>query len=152
MLTESELEHLLAAARERNREHGVTGLLLYCDGNFMQYFEGPKVDVALIWEVIRRDCKHHDIVTLFDRTVPERLFADWTMAYRSTEPPDFAALLRGDWVTRCEGLPEECWFAPGVRLLHEFWRNNQTSMKSVPDLTPLRSGRAVIRFPPAAGK
>jgi hypothetical protein len=131
-LTEEELQHLLVAARTRNQEHGVTGLLLFCDGNFMQYFEGPKTEVAKIWDIIRHDEKHFDIVTLFDRTVPERLFSGWTMAYRPTETPDFTTLLQCDWGTRQEGRPEECWFPPGVRLLRDFWRNNQPGLKGAP--------------------
>ncbi|MCD6061890.1 MAG: hypothetical protein K0S16_2201 [Moraxellaceae bacterium] len=137
-LDDSELEHLLQAARTRNREHGITGLLLYCEGSFMQYLEGPKADIAPVWDIIRADEKHNHIITLFDRTVPARLYSDWTMAYRRTEPPDFAKLLNSDWATSSEGTPEQCWFVPGVRMLRDFWELNQT----------MPAGRAP---PPASG-
>ena len=123
-LGDAELEHLLQAARTRNQEQGITGLLLYCEGSFMQYLEGPKEAVARIWDIIRGDEKHHHIITLFDRTVPARLYADWTMAYRRTEPPDFTRLLNSDWATSTEGTPEQCWFVPGVRMLRDFWELN----------------------------
>ncbi len=37
--TEAELRHLLQRAQERNRTQGVTGVLLFDAGNFMQYIE-----------------------------------------------------------------------------------------------------------------
>ena len=37
-----ELDALLASSRARNAENGVTGVMLYARGSFMQYLEGPK--------------------------------------------------------------------------------------------------------------
>ena len=41
LLRPEEIEYLLTRARERNEEYGITGVLLYIGGNFMQYIEGP---------------------------------------------------------------------------------------------------------------
>ena len=40
-LSEDENIGILRSAREHNEKSGVTGMLLYRDGNFMQVLEGP---------------------------------------------------------------------------------------------------------------
>ena len=47
---------MLTEARERNQQLGVTGLLLYKDGDFIQLLEGDKATVkALFQDSIRKD-------------------------------------------------------------------------------------------------
>ena len=41
------LEHLLAASRARNLQRGITGLLLFRDGIFIQVLEGKTAAVQL---------------------------------------------------------------------------------------------------------
>jgi hypothetical protein len=36
----TQLEQTLSESRQQNRDHGITGVLLYHDGSFMQYIEG----------------------------------------------------------------------------------------------------------------
>ena len=43
--TKPELQALLEQARQKNAKLGVTGMLLYKDGNFMQVLEGEKETV-----------------------------------------------------------------------------------------------------------
>ena len=42
LLNLEEIGYLLRRARERNTEYGITGVLLYVGGNFMQYIEASK--------------------------------------------------------------------------------------------------------------
>jgi hypothetical protein len=82
-LSQAELEHLLKRARERNEQQGVTGVLLYSHGNFMQYLEGTAAGLAKIYDVIKTDPLHHGIIELLSEPIDKREFAEWSMAFRS---------------------------------------------------------------------
>jgi Sensors of blue-light using FAD len=62
-LSEAEMEALLLDARERNQRHGITGILLYGEGNFMQCIEGLPDDVELIYARICAT-RHATLATL----------------------------------------------------------------------------------------
>src|SRR4051812_4552850 len=77
-----ELNTLLAQSRDRNAREGITGLLLYHEGGFVQALEGAEAKVRNVFVSILRDRRHHRIVTVFEETVAEREFAGWHMAFR----------------------------------------------------------------------
>jgi hypothetical protein len=56
--TAADLERIVQQARERNRSEGVTGLLIYDQGSFFQWLEGPALGVARVWESISRDARY----------------------------------------------------------------------------------------------
>ncbi len=75
----NELEPLLESARARNRAADVTGLLIYDNGRFFQWLEGPRENLSSIWRLIRSDARHTDIEVLDDTMSPARLFGQWDM-------------------------------------------------------------------------
>lgn len=75
----SELQSLIAEARGRNRSFGITGMLLYDGGRFLQTLEGPPAAVERLWSSIRRDPRHGQIEILSQHIVPSRLFSGWDM-------------------------------------------------------------------------
>jgi hypothetical protein len=79
-----ELNTLLANARLRNSVYGVSGLLLYHAGSFLQTLEGPEAGVDLIYGSILRDARHKNPKILNRATIRRREFADWTMAFIDT--------------------------------------------------------------------
>jgi hypothetical protein len=83
LLSMPELNHLLERARARNAREGVTGVLLYSHGNFMQYLEGPASGMSKIYEIIKADPLHRGIIELLREPIRTREFADWSMAFRS---------------------------------------------------------------------
>ncbi|HYD18740.1 MAG TPA: BLUF domain-containing protein [Patescibacteria group bacterium] len=72
---------LLTLCRENNLVHGITGMLLYRGGVFMQAIEGPKTAVERLYANIRRDPAHTGIITLLDEPVEARDFAAWEMGF-----------------------------------------------------------------------
>lgn len=80
-LTESDLDELLFDVRERNKVQKVTGLLLYNDGSFIQLIEGPKEVIEGLFEKIKVDKRHSNIVLLLNEKITKRAFPDWTMGY-----------------------------------------------------------------------
>lgn len=85
---ERDLTALLEQARKKNAQLGITGMLLYRDGDFLQVLEGPKDGVLLLYSRIIRDQRHHAVTTLANADVPERGFGDWSMAFHEVTPED----------------------------------------------------------------
>jgi hypothetical protein len=73
----------LARARVNNERLGITGLLLYDDGSFLQVLEGEQSVIEKLYELIERDKRHTRIVALLRRDVPARHFAQWRMGFAS---------------------------------------------------------------------
>jgi hypothetical protein len=114
-LTPAQIEHLLERARERNARAGVTGLLLYGDGSFMQYIEGPPEGLQPIYDIILADPLHRQINELLNEPIAEREFADWAMAYDSVTTPGFLKQLRADATSigRARQMLRDVWGAYG---------------------------------------
>ncbi len=78
-LGEEGLARLLEGARRHNATHGITGMLLYCEGTFFQVLEGePDVIEALIGR-IARDPRHANLTVIVRESIPRRNFGEWTM-------------------------------------------------------------------------
>jgi methanogenic corrinoid protein MtbC1 len=94
--SQSELEQLVKQARGRNRSLGVTGMLLYQNGRFLQTLEGPPAGLAMVWASIRRDERHRDIEVLTEHMVSNRLFSDWDLLLYSREQDPHRATRASD--------------------------------------------------------
>ena len=79
--SDTELHALLQASRARNQHLGITGLLLYKDGNFMQALEGDELAVRALHTTIKADRRHHGVVTLDSGHQASRQFAQWSMGF-----------------------------------------------------------------------
>jgi hypothetical protein len=90
LLKADEIRHLLEAARDRNTRWDITGALLYFDENFMQYIEGPRSKLELVYRIIRKDPLHTGLIKLMKGPVDGRVFADWRMAFDSPLAPLWA--------------------------------------------------------------
>ena len=83
MLSELALFELLCTTRARNERRGLTGLLLYSDGRFMEVLEGPESDVREVFESILRDPRHKNVDLLRFEWLEQRHFLDWRMGFRT---------------------------------------------------------------------
>jgi hypothetical protein len=119
LLSQAEIDHLLERARERNGAAGVTGLLLYDEGNFMQYIEGPRDGLMAIYQIILADPLHRDLSELLNEPVAQREFADWTMAFRPKMLPPFLTP-SGKRPPRAAGSGLDT-LGPGRALLRSVW-------------------------------
>lgn len=79
--SEVELLYLLAAARSRNRSEGLTGLLVYDEGQFFQWIEGPPLSLQRVWHSIQKDPRHQSLRVITDAEIPIRLFSQWHMQF-----------------------------------------------------------------------
>ncbi len=114
--TETELIDLLAKARVKNSKLGITGMLLYKDGNFMQVLEGEESAVRQLYATIRRDPRHHKLTLLDKGNLAERRFSDWSMGFRNLNDKEIQSIpgfnqFMNKSLTAAEFMsnPNKCW-------------------------------------------
>lgn len=99
-LGKDDLVGLLDHVRAKNDALGLTGMLLYSDGSFVQTLEGPDEVVEETFGRIAVDLRHRDVFVALREAVEERAFPTWSMGFReiSTEesetPPGFSDYLQ----------------------------------------------------------
>ena len=81
----SELLEWVEPFREKNVRLGITGLLLYKHGAFMQALEGHEEAVRALFATIREDKDHHHVLTLVAMPVARRQFPDWSMGFKNLD-------------------------------------------------------------------
>jgi len=73
------IESILHQSRDHNPGTGVTGVLCYGGGIFLQAIEGGRMTISQLYGHIQRDPRHKDVVLLHYEEISERRFAGWTM-------------------------------------------------------------------------
>ena len=96
----ADLLELLRLAHAKNPLLGITGMLLFRDGTFVQLLEGERDEVEALYDTIRADVRHQAVTTLWRVESDSRWFADWSMGFRDLEDdpvtvPGLTDLLRG---------------------------------------------------------
>ena len=123
-LSQQDLDNILQQARVLNRAAGLTGVLLHCNGNFMQLLEGPSEQIQDTFQRIKRSALHHQIIELLSEPLEARQFSDWDMAFTQAKAAEFFALRNASWRVRAsaDGETEE---SSGMELLMQFWKSTR---------------------------
>jgi hypothetical protein len=120
---DEELEALLIEARDFNRKHSVTGVLLYNDGSFMQCFEGPEAEVAQAYARIQASERHKDIYELMNEPVPERSFRSWDMGLARPTKSELLRLSTARWKKSAGDARVSLPPSSGLELLRFLWQD-----------------------------
>jgi hypothetical protein len=73
------IEAILAQSRQHNPASGITGILCYGGGIFLQAIEGGRMAVSELFGHIQKDPRHKDVVLLDYEEISERRFGGWSM-------------------------------------------------------------------------
>jgi len=84
----AELVTLLEKSRANNTRLGISGLLLYKDGNTMQLLEGERDIVLALSGRIAADPRHRGLLRLVEGPIEARQFAEWSMAFHDLGAPE----------------------------------------------------------------
>jgi hypothetical protein len=81
-------DEIMDVAVARNAREGLTGTLVYDQGRFMQWLEGPQEALDRVLGSIQADSRHTGLEVLRARPIRERAFSDWRMrlAVRRSQP------------------------------------------------------------------
>jgi hypothetical protein len=88
LMSDDELVALLEQSREKNLGLGITGMLLYKSGNFMQMLEGEKDVVMGLYETIRHDVRHRNVINIIGDVIMRRNFEYWSMGFYNMDKLD----------------------------------------------------------------
>jgi hypothetical protein len=126
LFSQAELMDLLTRSRINNERQGVTGLLLYKEGNFLQIIEADEVPARALLQRIQADPRHTGITLLLDEPVTRRSFPDWSMGFRNLSDlevqalPGYSSLMNNTSALRgLDDAPSHC------RALIEFFRSGR---------------------------
>jgi len=81
-------------SKVNNPKVGVTGVLCFSGGIFMQALEGGRGAVNALYNRIVTDPRHHDVVLLDYAEIAERRFAGWSMGQVNVSRLNPALLLK----------------------------------------------------------
>lgn len=87
---DQQLRDLLQEARSYNTQAGITGIMLYGNGCFMQVLEGEQATVHTLYEHIKLDARHRDVTAYADKAISQRAFGEWAMAFHHASPQQLA--------------------------------------------------------------
>ncbi|NKE67262.1 BLUF domain-containing protein [Ramlibacter sp. RBP-2] len=88
------IESILAQSREYNPANGITGVLCYGSGIFLQCIEGGRAAVNDLYGHILRDARHRDVTLLHYEEILERRFGGWSMGQVNISKSNHTQLLK----------------------------------------------------------
>ena len=88
------IDGILAQSRQYNPTCGITGILCYGGGIFLQAIEGGRMAVNELYGHIQRDKRHSDVALLLYEEITERRFSGWTMGQVNLQKLNHSILLK----------------------------------------------------------
>jgi hypothetical protein len=88
------LHAIVRVSKHNNAESGITGLLVYSRGVFIQALEGSRSEVNRLYNRIAADPRHTDVELLSYEEIDERRFAGWWMGQCNLDRLNPALLLK----------------------------------------------------------
>lgn len=68
-LEDHEINMIMTQTQQFNKNHDITGILLYNEGSFFQLLEGEKKTIDDLYYKITDDFRHHDIIKFLEKPV-----------------------------------------------------------------------------------
>lgn len=87
--TSKDIEDILESCKKNNPGKNVTGVLLHSDHKFIQYIEGSSEEVIGLYDKIKDDKRHKNVVMLSYSPINKRIFPSWHMGYRNVDEVEF---------------------------------------------------------------
>ena len=110
---EAAVNKILESCQRNNNHHEITGVLLHSSDRFIQYIEGDYQEIKALYNKIKEDERHEQVMTISMGQVKERCFPSWAMGSKNLqddsvqfessmskeEQTTYAAMLNGDELT-----------------------------------------------------
>lgn len=89
--TDSEIQKILNSCVKNNKNLDITGVLLYSEYRFIQYLEGEYDEIFKLYDKIKEDNRHANVVLISAFSIQKRLFPSWQMGSKKVNEPQFKA-------------------------------------------------------------
>lgn len=86
--TDEEIQNILKSCKKNNGHNDITGVLLYSDKQFVQYLEGEYNEIISLFEKIKKDKRHRNVIMLTSFPIKERAFPSWQMGAKKVSLED----------------------------------------------------------------
>ncbi len=120
-----ELAELLQQSKKNNNEKGITGMLVYSRGRFMQILEGEKNQVLSLFNRIEKDERHKSVFVVLEGNTEKRIFEKWSMGFKALEQSelyDLSAISNLDELFNEDKVDNHC--HPALIFLKLFYEKN----------------------------
>ena len=84
-ITTTEIQQVLQTTQKNNIAKGITGILLFSRGNFFQVLEGEKIAVSELFERIKQDDRHYNLIPIFKKEIDKPEFRDYQVDFVSVD-------------------------------------------------------------------
>ncbi|MGB8703808.1 MAG: BLUF domain-containing protein [Gillisia sp.] len=82
-LERSEVENILEKSEKNNNKNDLTGILLFSEGNFFQIIEGEKEKILELYQKIKDDERHHNLIQIFGKDIHKESYDGYEAAFVS---------------------------------------------------------------------
>jgi hypothetical protein len=93
-ISSDDLVASLKKSKANNPGQGITGVLCYSGGVFLQVLEGGRAAISALYNKIINDPRHRDVMLLSFEEIAERGFASWSMGQVNLQRVNPALLLK----------------------------------------------------------
>jgi len=80
--SEAELTDLLGISKLKNEQLGLTGMLVYGGGTFVQLIEGGMDEARELYQYVFLDPRHTRVELSHQQRIYERSFSGWSMVFK----------------------------------------------------------------------
>lgn len=108
--TDAEIQKILESSIQNNGKINITGVLLYSDTKFIQCLEGEYDLIIQLYDKIKTDKRHKNVMMITLSSIKERAFPSWQMGSKrisvddvefntkmtETEKQEFKSVLSGE--------------------------------------------------------
>ncbi len=80
-ISNSDIAKLMDFVRLHNNSINITGILIYSEGNFFQILEGKEEIVKMMFEKIKKDSRHYNIIKMLDKKTKKVSFTEYHSSF-----------------------------------------------------------------------
>ena len=80
-LTKLETDKIVKISEVNNGALEISGILMEFKQHFIQYIEGPSVNLYKLFKKIKEDTRHCDVSLIYYKPLEERLYSKWGMSF-----------------------------------------------------------------------
>lgn len=76
-----DIAKLMDFIKTNNNILNITGILIYSDGNFFQILEGEKFLIKMLFDKIKKDVRHYNIIKMLDKEIKVNSFSEYNSSF-----------------------------------------------------------------------